>query len=185
MSALDKLSQKRQRFCREYIKHFNATKAAADAGYSKKTANQQGPRLLVNVGIQNALSELIQARNERLETDADWVLARLREEVDADVSEILNDDGQLVDPEEWPMTWKRMISSIKVTTRTDDDGNVTVTREIKKNENPRRLELIGKHVDVKAFQDRIAVEGEISLADRMKAADKRIADKKKNNDSGN
>ncbi|MCG7869886.1 MAG: terminase small subunit, partial [Candidatus Thiodiazotropha taylori] len=165
-------------------KHFNATKAAIDAGYSKKTAAQQGHALLKKLEIQKAISELIQARNERLETDADFVLARLREEIDADVGDILDENGELIDPAEWPLVWRRMISSVKVIKRTDEDGNVTVTREIRKNENPRRLELLGKHVDVQAFRDRIAVEDETSLADRMKAADERLAAAKQKDNDG-
>ncbi|MEW8200415.1 MAG: terminase small subunit [Candidatus Thiodiazotropha endolucinida] len=179
---MDKLNPRQQMFCREYIIDFNGTRAAIAAGYSKKSAKQMATENLSKPHIQNAIAELIQARNDRLKTDADWVLIRLREESDADVNDILDENGHLKDPEEWPLVWRRMISSIKITKRTDEDGNVTVTREIRKNENPRRLELIGKHVDVQAFRDRIAVEDETSLADRMKAADKRIAEKKKKND---
>ena len=42
----------------------NATEAAIRAGYSAKTANQQGPRLLVNVGIAAAIGAAQAARSE-------------------------------------------------------------------------------------------------------------------------
>ncbi|WP_161935081.1 terminase small subunit, partial [Lactococcus lactis] len=41
-----KLTEKQKRFCDEYIKLGNATQAAINAGYSKRTARSQGQRLL-------------------------------------------------------------------------------------------------------------------------------------------
>ena len=39
-------------FCEHYVVSLNATQAAIDAGYSEKTARQQGSRLLTNVNIK-------------------------------------------------------------------------------------------------------------------------------------
>ena len=49
------LTPKQARFVSEYLKDQNATQAAMRAGYSEKTANQQGSRLLANVGVAAAL----------------------------------------------------------------------------------------------------------------------------------
>lgn len=49
------LTPKQARFVSEYLKDQNATQAAIRAGYSEKTANQQGSRLLANVGVAAAL----------------------------------------------------------------------------------------------------------------------------------
>lgn len=40
------MTLKQKRFCEEYVKSGNATKAAQVCGYSEKTARQQGQRLL-------------------------------------------------------------------------------------------------------------------------------------------
>ena len=40
----DKLTEKQELFCREYIISLNATDAALKAGYSEKTAYSQGQR---------------------------------------------------------------------------------------------------------------------------------------------
>lgn len=50
------LTDQQQRFVEEYPKDFNATQAAIRAGYSPKTAGQQGHRLLKDVEIQQALA---------------------------------------------------------------------------------------------------------------------------------
>lgn len=51
------LNPKQQRFVDEYLIDLNATQAAIRAGYSVKTANQIGPRLLVNVGVRAAVAK--------------------------------------------------------------------------------------------------------------------------------
>lgn len=51
------LSPKQLRFVHEYLRDQNATQAAVRAGYSPATANKQGPRLLVNVGIAAAIRQ--------------------------------------------------------------------------------------------------------------------------------
>jgi len=50
------LSPKRAAFCREFVADYNGTQAAIRAGYSKRTANEQAPRLLANVSIQKEIA---------------------------------------------------------------------------------------------------------------------------------
>lgn len=51
-----KLTPKQSKFIDEYLTNgFNATKASESAGYSGKTAREQGARLLSNVIIQDAI----------------------------------------------------------------------------------------------------------------------------------
>ncbi len=56
---LDKLSPQQAKFARAYVLSFNATKAALEAGYSQKTARQQGSRLLTSVDMQAAVRHLL------------------------------------------------------------------------------------------------------------------------------
>ena len=53
---MGKLTDKQEMFCKEYLIDLNATQAAIRAGYSKKTANEQAGRLLVNVSVQSKSS---------------------------------------------------------------------------------------------------------------------------------
>ena len=64
-------------FCREFIIDFNATRAATAAGFSKKTAKQQGSRLLTRVDVQKRIAELIQKRKAKVEFTAENVLKEL------------------------------------------------------------------------------------------------------------
>jgi len=51
-----KLTARQARFAELYVLYGNATQAAIEAGYSKKTAYSQGQRLLKNVEIQKAIA---------------------------------------------------------------------------------------------------------------------------------
>src|SRR4051794_38079703 len=68
---------KHQRFAEEYLKDLNATQAAIRAGYSQKTAKEQGCRLLTNVNIAQRISELKDSRSKRTAIEADEVLKHL------------------------------------------------------------------------------------------------------------
>jgi phage terminase small subunit len=59
------LTDKQQQFVQEYLLDYNATQAAIRAGYSEKTAKQQGSRLLTYVDVAAAVAEL---KKERLES---------------------------------------------------------------------------------------------------------------------
>ena len=68
------LTPKQQRFVQEYLIDLNATQAAIRAGYSAKTAEQQGPRLLGNVGVAQAIKAAQDARAKRTNITQDRVL---------------------------------------------------------------------------------------------------------------
>jgi hypothetical protein len=74
------MTPKQHRFVDEHLLDLNATQAAIRAGYSARTANEQGPRLLVNVGIAKAIQAAQQARSERLQITQDDVLRGLHRE---------------------------------------------------------------------------------------------------------
>lgn len=50
-----KLTAKQEKFCYEYVLHLNATKAAINAGYSRKTASVIGAENLVKPNIQTRI----------------------------------------------------------------------------------------------------------------------------------
>src|SRR5438105_8689072 len=68
------LTAKQRRFVEEYLIDLNATKAAERAGYSAKTANEQGAQLLGNAKIQAAIGAAEEERSERTAVTQDRVL---------------------------------------------------------------------------------------------------------------
>jgi phage terminase small subunit len=53
-----------QAFLNSYLVHFNATRAAKDAGYSEKTARAIGCKLLTNADIKAAILERMASKDE-------------------------------------------------------------------------------------------------------------------------
>lgn len=83
------LTWKRDAFCSEYLKDRNATQAAIRAGYSERTAKEQGYRLLTNVHVTARINELMRERAQRLEIETTDVLQRLWEKATADVNDLV------------------------------------------------------------------------------------------------
>lgn len=72
------LKGKKERFCEEYIIDYDATKAAIRAGYSEKSAYNQGSRLLKNDEVAARVRELQEIYNkERCFANKDRVLKEL------------------------------------------------------------------------------------------------------------
>lgn len=157
----DVLNPKQARFVEEYLLDLNATQAASRAGYMQPQT--QGPRLLQNVAVQAALAKAQAKRAERVQVDADWVLKRLALEVEADLADLYNQDGSLKPVKDWPLIWRQgLVAGIDVVEETNNGLSMTV-RKVRLSDRIKRLELIGKHVDVQAFRDQVKHEGGISL----------------------
>ncbi|QLS18879.1 terminase small subunit [Klebsiella michiganensis] len=73
----DGLTAQQRSFVAEYLKDNNATQAAIRAGYSKKTANEQGARLLAKVSIAQAIAQQQKASIVRTLGSADEVLEQM------------------------------------------------------------------------------------------------------------
>lgn len=157
-----KLTDRQELFAREYLKDLNATQAAIRAGYSEKTANEQGARLLANVSVAKRIAELKADRNAEIGADAAYVLRRLVEIDQMDVLDIMTDDMSLKPVSEWPSSWRRYISGFDLAEmfegRGDEREMVGVLKKIKWPDKVKNLELLGKHVDVQAFKEQSSHE---------------------------
>jgi phage terminase small subunit len=90
MTTNGKLTVRQKRFIEEYLTDLNATQAAIRAGYSKRTARQQGALNMANAAIGAAIAEAMEKRSERTVITADAVLARFWDIATADPNEIVS-----------------------------------------------------------------------------------------------
>ena len=72
------MTRKQQLFVLEYLRDFNATRSALEAGYSKKTAYSIGNELLKNPEIQQAINTAMKQREQRTEITQDYVISNLQ-----------------------------------------------------------------------------------------------------------
>ena len=78
MPAPSSLTPKQARFLAAYIAAPNAAKAARAAGYSARTANRAGSRLLSNVVIRAALTARQAAIEAEGKLTSGWIIDRLK-----------------------------------------------------------------------------------------------------------
>ena len=163
-----KLTNKQEAFCREYIIDLNATQAALRAGYSEKTAKDIGCENLAKPNISGYIAELIKIRAEDANISAKYVLNRLKEIDELDILDIMQDDltgFKLLS--EWPKAWRTSISGIDLMTMSGSDNIESVIKKIKWPDKTKNLELIGRHVNVKAWEKEQDNSDAGSLADSV------------------
>ncbi len=154
-----KLTAKQQRFVEEYLVDLNATQAAIRAGYSTKTANEQGNRLLVNVSIRTCIDQAIAERSKRTGINQDRVIRELARLAFVNANNVI-DIGKATLKEGAIEDDTAAIASVKVKVIPTKEGE-GVEREIKLTDKIRALELLGKHLGM--FTDRVKIEGSVPV----------------------
>ena len=157
----NKLTERQEQFCNEYLIDLNATQAAIRAGYKEKTAYSAGQRLLKHVEIQKRIQQLKNERSERTEISQDRVLKELAAIAFANATDFVqvtekplyNSDGEkmldnsgevimipdveITETEKLKPEQKKAIASIK-------QGRNGI--EVKLNDKTKALELLGRHL---------------------------------------
>jgi phage terminase small subunit len=112
------LTDKEYRFANYYLgeARFNATEAAKLAGYSERTARQQGSRLLTNVYIEKYIQEKSQSVLEKLGITQERILAEFAKIAFANMTDLFEDDWKLKRPSDIP---KASLAAVKNLTKTD------------------------------------------------------------------
>lgn len=161
------LTPKQQRFVEEYLIDLNATQAAIRAGYSEKTAKVIAAQNLSKLNVQEAIEEAQNKRTEQTQIDAAYVLRRLVEIDQMDVLDIMDDNYCLKPIGDWPKIWRQYISNIENLEEFEGFGeDRTQTGWLKKIKWPdktKNLELLGKHVSVGAFKDKVEHSGKLEI----------------------
>ena len=152
------MTDKQKRFVEEYLIDLNATQAAIRAGYSPKTANEQGNRLLTNVSVQTELNKQMAKRSKRTGVTQDRVVRELAKIAFLDMTQVVDSYGRIKDdaaPED-----RACIESIKYKSSSSDQGE-SVEREVKVASKLKALELLGKHLGM--YSDKLNIEGTLPV----------------------
>lgn len=164
-----KLNAKQQCFVDEYLIDLNATQAAIRAGYSVKTANEQGSQLLAKLSIQEAISKAMAERSKRTGVNQDRVVLELAKIAFVNANDLINPEDASIRPGA-SQDDLACIQLVKVKQSFSDKGDLT-EREIRLNDKMKALELLGKHLgmwndklDVNITQP-IVISGDDALED--------------------
>jgi phage terminase small subunit len=144
------LTDKQERFCREYLKDLNATKAALRAGFSPKNADNICARLLKRPAVAAYIEKLKAARSKRTDIKADDVLRELSYVAFSDVRRLFDENGAISDPRKWPKSLARAVCSIEVEELYEHDGtrriNIGQKKKVKFWPKVPALEMLAKHL---------------------------------------
>jgi len=136
-----KLTDKQKLFISEYLVDMNATQAYLRAGYkvkNKEIAQVNASKLLLNTMVLENINLLIEIRNKKLDIDAQYVLKEAVEVLDIAMGRKAH-----------------KVSYIKENKVKKIDVFKTNLSEANK-----ALVIIGKHVNVKAFEKNVALYDE-------------------------
>lgn len=144
------LNNRQKRFCDEYMIDLNATQAAIRAGYSVKTANEQGARLLTNVSVQAEIQRLQAEISRRTGISQDRVIRELAKIAFLNPMNLVTPEGRIRDGASQDDL--SCIEGVKFK-RSDSDTGYSEEREVKIASKLKALELLGKHLGM--FNDKL------------------------------
>jgi len=148
MAAPKKLTAKQELFVQEYLVDLNATQAAIRAGYSENAAKEIGYENLTKPHIIDLITKAKAERIAEVKIDAAYVLrqaVKLHERCMQDVP-VLDYDGKKIGEYKFEHTGAA-----------------------------KGLEIIGKHVDVKSFDNSLNLNVKGDLATMIEAGRKRAS----------
>lgn len=115
--------------------------------------------LMSNPKVSSRVNELKEKVVNKAVVDAAYVLNRLHEIDQMDVLDILDDEGTIKPIREWPKIWRQYLSGIDVIELSSmgegDEKKTAILKKIKWPDKVKNLELLGKHLSVGAFVDKV------------------------------
>lgn len=126
-----------------------------------KNPETSASEILSYPNVIDFIASIKEVAAERTQTNAEYVLRRLREIDELDIIDIFNDDLKGFKPlKDWPKAWRISISGMDMKTIIEG-GNQPVealVQKIKWPDKTKNLELIGRHVNVKAWEKEVEIK---------------------------
>lgn len=133
-----RLSPKERRFVSEYLQDQNATQSAKRAGYSAKTARQQGARLLSKVYIRDEVDAALKRIQDKSELTTQLVREKVLAMLTFDPRKAFETDGTMKNVSEMPPEIIDALAGLEI-----DDAHGDV-KKIKFTDRLRAAELAAK-----------------------------------------
>lgn len=93
-----KLTTKQKRFCDEYLRCFNATQSAINAGYSQRSARQIATGNMSKKAIQDYISAKMAKDDQKLVADQNEVLSFLTSVIRGEITQqVVSSSGNVVE----------------------------------------------------------------------------------------
>lgn len=145
----EKMTMKQREFVRHYAKTQDKIDSARKAGY--KNPHADAYRLMESPSIRAEIEKIMSRSNERLGINVDYIKAKLVDtiEVCSQLIPVTDDEGNPVNTTDSEGQPKQVVKMM-------DAGGVL-----------RAVEILGKHVDVRAFSEQKEININVSSEDRV------------------
>jgi len=141
-----KLTAKQKRFVAEYLIDLNASKAAARAGYSAKSAPAQGWQLLSKPLIEAAIAEGTSKQLQKTAASAERVLQELSRIALSDPRALYDEKGNLKAPADWSDEVAAAVAGVEIETkRTPGTETEVEVAKVKRWDKNRALEILARY----------------------------------------
>ena len=160
----DTLTPRQARFVAEYLIDLNATQAAIRAGYSQRTANEQGCRLLAKSNVGEAVAKGAARTLRKLEVTQERVLREVAALAFLSVKELVDADDKLLPIGQWSPEAAAAVSSVEVAKRnlTAGDGVQEDVVKIRLWDKTSSLRDLMKHLGLLVEQVDVRVDVEVA-----------------------
>jgi phage terminase small subunit len=136
-----RLTAKHERFARAYLRTLNATEAAKEAGYSARSAEVTGFRLLRDAKVARLIASREKQKLERMDVRADHVLEGLRRVAFLDPADFIDPNTNEVLPiHKMPAEARMALAGLRVT----KDG----TAHVMFNNRVEALDKLARHLNL-------------------------------------
>lgn len=166
---LPKLGKRQQKFADEYLIDLNATRAAIRAGYSPKSAAQQGCELLKNPKVSAYVEARMAELSRRTGVNQERIIRELARIAFVDPAKLANLDEATVRSSATEDD-TAAIQSVKVKRSSSDTGE-SVEREIRFADKTRALELLGKRFGMWIEKQEVDMSAKVEIVDDVPAPD--------------
>jgi len=168
-----KRNDKRLRFVVEYLKDFNATRAAKAAGYAEGSAHVAGARLLKDDKIKALIANEEEKLLAKSRLTTEQIIGMMEDIALEDIRGGFDEDGKLLPMSEWSDEFARTVESIETETEYDADGNEVQSVVVKLKRTPSKvgIDMLARHHSL--YNDTMQHKGLEGLGERLKRGTER------------
>jgi phage terminase small subunit len=145
---MDRLTDKQARFCEEYLKDLNSTKAALRSGYSAKTCRAIGCENLTKPIIQERIRKKIKQISEDNEITVERIVKEIASAAFSNVADLFDESGNLKDMKELEREVAAAISSIDISEISTAQGEIGTTTKIRLWDKLKALEMLARYMRI-------------------------------------
>ena len=177
---LNNVYEMQARFCDEYLIDLNPRQAAIRAGYAVDKATYAAAQVMKHPPCADLIAKKMAMRSRRVGITAERVLDRLGAIAFGDTRKLFNEFGGLRPPGELSADDALLIQGVKTRkiVALNEDGKMQPEEitEVKTVDNLAAITLVMKHLGM--LNDKLDINVTHTLADRLAAAHKRVADRR-------